>query len=179
MRDRFDLSGEKRVNGPIRVFIVDNDDLFRQKTHAALERAKGITVVGQARDGREAISLIHKTDPDVVLLGIDTSRASNVEPTAQIRESFPHTKIVVLHDEGQEKLVLDVLRNGALGHLDREKAQPAEIVQAIRAVARGEAVISSGVAGRILDQISQKKPDKRPGHIQDIVGRHKERKTAD
>jgi DNA-binding NarL/FixJ family response regulator len=132
---------------------VDDDDVYRQRTRALLESTEGVTVVGQARDGREVISLIRETDPDVILLGIGTSHASNVEPVAQIRESFPRAKIIILHDEGQDQLVLDVLRKGALGHLVREKASPSEIVAAIRAVSRGEAVISAGVAGRILDQV--------------------------
>ena len=163
------------VDNQIQVAIMD-DDPYLQRTRMLLESIEGITVVGEARDGQEAISLIRETDPDVILLGIDIPHASNVEMIVQIRESSPHAKIIILHDEGQDQLVLDVLRKGALGHLVREKALPAEIVAAIRAVGRGEAVISSGVAGRILDQVFQKKPDKRPDHIQDIVGQHKKGK---
>ena len=145
------------MSNQIKVAIVDDDDPYRRRTRALLESAEGITVVGEARDGQEAISLIRETDPDVILLGIATPHASNVEAIAQIRELSPRAKIVILHDEGQEQLVLDVLRNGALGHLVREKAPPTEIVAAIRAVSRGEAVISSGVAGRILDQVMQER----------------------
>jgi DNA-binding NarL/FixJ family response regulator len=175
-RDSFDLSGEKRVNGPIRVLTVDNDDSFRQKTYASLESAEGIIVVGEVKDGREAITLVRETCPDIVLLDINTPHASNLKTVVQICELFPHIKIVVLHDDGQEQLALDALGKGALGHLVKGRTQPAEIVQAIHAVNRGEAVISSGVAGRILDQVFQKKPDKRPDHIQDIVGRRKKGK---
>ena len=160
----------------IRVLIVDSDDAFRQKTRALLESAESITVVGGVKDGQQAIALVREMCPDVILLSIDTPHASNVETMAQIRELSPRAKIIILHDEGQEQLVLDVLRKGALGHLVREKAQSSDAVAAIHAVNRGEAVINSSVAGRILDQVFQKKPDKRPNHIQDIVGRHKKGK---
>lgn len=151
--DCFDLPGEKRVNGPIRVLIVDSDDLFRQKTRTSLENADGITVVGEARDGQEAIALTRETRPDIILLDI----ASNLERLAQICTLSPHTKIIALHDAEQEHLVLDAFKKGVLGHLIRSETQPAEIVAAIRAVSRGEAVISSGVAGRILDQVIQER----------------------
>ena len=90
------------MSNQIKVAIVDDDDPYRRRTRALLESAEGITVVGEARDGQEAISLIRETDPDVILLGIDTPHASNVEPIAQIRELSPCTKIIILHDEGQE-----------------------------------------------------------------------------
>ena len=145
------------MGNQIQVAIVDYDDPYRQRTRTLLESTEGITVVGEARDGQEVTSLIRETDPDVILLGIDTPHANNVETIAQIRESSPRARIIILHDEGQEQLVLDVLRKGALGHLVREKNPSAEIVAAIRAVSRGEAIISSGVAGRILDQVIQER----------------------
>jgi DNA-binding NarL/FixJ family response regulator len=151
--DCFDLPGEKRVSVPIKVFIVDNDDAFRQKTRASLESAEGIVVVGEARDGQKATPLIRETCPDIILLDI----ASNLERLAQICTLSPNTKIVALHDAEQEHLVLNAFKKGALGHLIRSETQPAGIVAAIRAVSRGEAVISSGVAGRILDQVVQER----------------------
>lgn len=148
------------MNGPLKVLIVDNDDSFHQKTRALLESTEGITVVGEARDGREAIALVRETCPDVILLDIDTPHASNLETVVQIREQFPHIKIIVLHGDGQEQLALDALRKGALGHLVKEKAQPAEIVRAIRTVGRGEAIISPSTAGRILDEVIQEQQHK-------------------
>lgn len=145
------------VEKSVRVFIVDSEDSFRQKTRALLQSAEGITVVGEEKDGQAAVAMIHKARPDVTLLDVGTLHTSSPQTARQIRELFTHTKIIVLNEEGQEQLVLDALGKGALGHLVREKAQPAEIVRAVRAVSRGEAVISSGVAGRILDQVIQER----------------------
>ena len=140
----------------MRVFIVDSDDSFRRKARALLESAEGITVVGEARAGQPALAMIHQACPDVVLLDVGALHAGSPQTMEQIRALFAY-KIIVLNEKGQERLVLDALREGALGHLTRGKASPAEIVAAVRAVGMGEASISSGVAGRILDQVVQKR----------------------
>lgn len=141
------------MSDPIKVSILDDDDSFRQRTRALLEGADGITVVGEAKDGQQAIALIGETRPDVILMDISTRPASNLQTVGQICELFPPTKVIVLNEDGQEQLVLEAFRKGALGHLVKGKAQPAEIVEAIRAVNRGKAILSPGVAGRILDEV--------------------------
>jgi DNA-binding NarL/FixJ family response regulator len=146
-----------RVSDPIKVSILDDDDSFRQRTHAFLEGADGITVVSEAKGGQEAITLIGETRPDVILLDISASHTSSLQMVGQICELFPQIKIIVLDDDGEERLVLEAFRKGALGHLVKGKAQPAEIVEAIRAVNRGKAILSPGVAGRILDKVIQER----------------------
>jgi DNA-binding NarL/FixJ family response regulator len=148
------------MSDPIKVSILDDDDSFRQRTRALLEGADGITVVGEAKDGQQAIALIGETRPDVILMDISTPRASNLQTVVQICELFPHTKVIVLNEDGQEQPVLEAFRKGALGHLVKGKAQPAEIVEAIRAVNRGQAVLSPGIAGCILDEVVQKQQHK-------------------
>jgi DNA-binding NarL/FixJ family response regulator len=134
----------------IKVVIVDDDDAYRQRIRALLEGTDGITLVGEAKDGREAPALIHETRPDVTLLDVGALHAT------QIGELFSRIKIIVLNKNGQEQLVLGALGKGALGHLVKEKARPAEIVQAIRAVGRGEAILSPGIAGWMLDEVTRK-----------------------
>jgi len=141
------------VNGPIRVFIVDADDAFRHRLCTALGDAEGFTVVGEAKDGQQAIALLHEVRPDVVLLDIGTQRASNLQVVTQICELLPPIKVIVLNDEGQEQLVLDAFGKGVLGHLVRGRIQPAQVIEAIRAVGRGRVVLSPGVAGRMLDKV--------------------------
>jgi len=141
------------VNGPIRVFIVDADDPFRQRLCALLGDTEGVTVVGETKEGQQAIALIHEARPDVVLLDIGTPHTSNLQIVTQICELLPPTKVIVLNDEDQEQLVLDAFGKGALGHLVRGRIQPAEVIEAVRAVGRGEVVLSPGVAGRMLDKV--------------------------
>ena len=155
------------MNGPIRVFIVDaageytrEDDSFRQRLCTLLGDTEGLTVVGETKEGQQAIALIHEARPDVVLLDIGTQHASNLQIVTQISELLPPTKVIVLHNEGQEQLVLEAFRQGALGHLVRGRIQPAEVIEAIRAVGRGKVVLSPGVAGRMLDKVVQERRHK-------------------
>jgi DNA-binding NarL/FixJ family response regulator len=146
------------VNEPIRVLIV-GDDALCQRMRGALESEAGMIDVGQTRNGGEAIDLIHEmrpeTRPGVVLLDLDAPRASNLQTVGQMRGLFPHIEIIVLNDDSQEELVLEALREGARGHLLKDSASP-EIVQAIRAVSRGEAIFSPDIAGSMLDEVTRK-----------------------
>jgi DNA-binding NarL/FixJ family response regulator len=127
-----------------------------------LEGANGITVVGEAKEGRQAIALIRETCPDVILLDISARPASDLQAMVHICVLFPDAKIIVLSGEDQEQLALDAFKKGALGHLVKQKAQPIEIVQAIRAVSRGEAVLSPAIAGCILDKVIQERRHSTP-----------------
>jgi DNA-binding NarL/FixJ family response regulator len=153
-------AGDRAMNDPSKVFIVDDDDLFRQRTRAWLEGADGIAFVGEAKDGQQAIALIRETRPDVILMDISARPASKLQTVGQICELFPDTKMIVLNEQGQEQLMIEAFRKGALGHLVKGKAQPAEIVEAIRTVSGGKAILSPGVAGRILDKIIQEQQRK-------------------
>ncbi|MBN1993565.1 MAG: response regulator transcription factor [Anaerolineae bacterium] len=150
------------MNNSIKVSIVDNDDLFRRRARAWLEGTNGITVVGEAKEERQAIALIRETRPDVILLDISARPANDLQTMGHICELFPDAKIIVLNGEGQEQLALEAFKKGALGHLVKEKVQPIEMVKAICAVSRGEAVLSPGIAGCILDEVMQERRHSAP-----------------
>ena len=143
------------MNELIRVTIVGSDELFYQRTREVLESVDGITVVGERKGGQSATDLISETRPDVILLDLGALQAGGLQIVAEICDLFPATKVIVFNEEGQEPLVLEAFRQGAQGHLVKGKAQPAEIVEAIRAVNRGEAILSPGLAGSILDEVIQ------------------------
>jgi DNA-binding NarL/FixJ family response regulator len=145
----------------IKVVIIDDDDVYRQKTRELLKDADGITFAGEAKDGREALALIRKARPDVTLLDVGTLHASTPQVAARIGELFSRIKIIVLNKNSQEHLVLSALGKGALGHLVKGETRPAQIVDAIRAVSRGKAILSPGVAGCMLDEVFQKQRLKR------------------
>jgi DNA-binding NarL/FixJ family response regulator len=143
------------MDNPIRILIVDDDALFRQTIRTLLENADGVMAVGEAKDGQEATALVRELRPDVVLLDVDGLRSNSLQALVRIRELSPDSKIVMLSVQGQEHLVFDALRKGAHGHLVKGESTPLEIVEALRAVTRGESVLSPHMAGWILDEIVQ------------------------
>ena len=144
------------MDNPIRILIVDGDAVSRRAIRTLLENVDGVMVVGEAKDEQEATALVRELWPDVILLDVETSPSDDLEMVAQISELSPASKVIVLGIQGQEHLVLDAFRKGAHGHLVKGRSTPFEIAEAIRAVSRGESVLSSHVAGRILDEIAQK-----------------------
>lgn len=141
----------------IRVLIVDEDDLFRQATRTLLETSEGMTAVGEAKEGQEAIEQICKLKPDVILWGVDTLHQDDLETVALVSELYPCSKIIVLSADHQERQESEAFRKGAWGYLIKGRTEPLEIIEAIRTLSRGGAILSPGTAGRILDEISQKR----------------------
>jgi DNA-binding NarL/FixJ family response regulator len=140
---------------PIRIFVVEDEDLFRQTLCAWLEPAKDIAIVGAAQDRRQIINLLHEANPDVLLLGIGSLGANNLPAIlGQIQSRFPCLKIIVLHEDGQQDRVLEAFKAGAMGHLLKGTARPDEVVGAIRTVNRGDVILSSRIAGSILDEVA-------------------------
>ncbi len=140
------------MRDPIKIAIVDDDDTFRRQTRALLESAEGIMIVREAQDEQGALDLARNHRPDVILLSLETCGPQAV---TQIRKLSPGAQVIVWNAPGQEQLVLEAFRQGALGHLVKGQAQPDEIIRAIHIVSRGEAVLSPGMAGHILDEVIQ------------------------
>ena len=149
----------------IRLLIVARDAPHRQVMRTWLADAADITIVGEALDEPEALTLTGKLQPDVILLGVGPLGLDDLETVARLHACYPHSKVIVLgHGDDQEHLALEALREGAWGYLTRERSRPPErspersrrrLVEAIRTVARGGSILSPGVAGRVLDELSQ------------------------
>jgi DNA-binding NarL/FixJ family response regulator len=153
------------VNHRINLLIVARDAAHRQMVRAWLAGAAGITIVGEARGEPEALTLTGQLQPDVVLLGIGPLGLDDLQTVARLHACYPHSKIIVLgHGDDQEPLALEALREGAWGYLAGERSRPPErspersrrrLVEAIRTVARGGAILSPDMAGRVLDEMSR------------------------
>ncbi|MBR5457622.1 MAG: response regulator transcription factor [Kiritimatiellae bacterium] len=128
----------------LKVLIADDHAIVRHGLSALLGTEKGITVVGQAKDGIEAVKLAKKLIPDVVVMDIVMPRMDGVEATKAIHEALPETKIVVLTSFGTSDKIADSLEAGATGAL-LKMAEDRELMATIRAVASGEVAISQSV----------------------------------
>jgi DNA-binding NarL/FixJ family response regulator len=129
----------------VRVLVVDDHALVRDGIRALLARADDIAVVGEAGGGRDAIALARSLKPDVVLMDIAMPDLGGLEATIEIRKDRPDTKIIVLSQYGDREYVRRFLRAGVAGYV-LKKAAGADLVAAIRAVARGGLVLDPDVA---------------------------------
>jgi len=136
------------VGDPIRVAVVDNNEEFRRVVCEWLAGIDGILIVGEERGSQEILCWLRQMRPDVVLIDVDAASA------AQVREIAADTGVIVLHGAGQEMRVLEALRAGALGHLEKPDIRPAQVLAAIRTVSRGQVVLSPNLAGRIVDEVA-------------------------
>jgi DNA-binding NarL/FixJ family response regulator len=145
---------------PIHILIADDHPIFRFGMRTLLSALPDFTVVGEAVTGEEAIRMAGALLPDLVLMDINMPGLSGIEATARIHEQQPHTAILIVTMLDDES-VFAAMRAGARGYL-LKGAEPAETLRAIRAVASGEAIFSSGVAERLLDYFAH--PPLAPAH---------------
>lgn len=134
---------------PIRVLLADDHPVVRSGLRALLESLPDYEVVGEAKDGEEAVREAQLTHPDVVLMDIRMPGIDGIEATRRVRAVVPETAILVLTMFDDDDTVFAAMRAGAQGYL-LKGAEQAEIDRGIRAVVAGEAIFSPGVARRVL-----------------------------
>jgi NarL family two-component system response regulator LiaR len=137
----------------IRVAIADDHAVVRQGLRTFLELQDGMDVVGEAADGAEAVALVERTAPDVVLLDLVMPRVDGLEAIRLIRERAPATRILVLTSFADDHTVLPAVRAGAAGYLLKD-VQPAELAGAIRTIHAGEALLAPTVATMLVEQLA-------------------------
>jgi DNA-binding NarL/FixJ family response regulator len=137
----------------VRVLLADDHQLMREGTAALLGADERIEVVGLARDGREALALAERRAPDVVLLDLNMPVLGGLEACARLRESGgPEVLMLTVSDE--EPDLYAALRVGAAGYLTKD-VPPAELIEAVLAVARGEPRIAPAMASRMLAELGR------------------------
>jgi DNA-binding NarL/FixJ family response regulator len=142
----------------VRVLLVDDQPLLRTGFRMVLGSEPGLTVVGEAGDGEEAVDLARRLQPDVVLMDIRMPRLDGVEATRRIVEAGLRARVLVLTTFDLDEYVVGALRAGASGFVTKDV--PAEdLVEAIRVVAAGEAIVAPRILRRLLDQYAGHLPD--------------------
>ena len=147
-----DTSGEQaEERAAIRVVLVDDHDLFRTGLRNLLEE-QGVEIVGEAGDGANAVRLVRELAPDVVVMDINMPGMGGVDATRQVTTAAPLTRVVVLTISDQDADVLDAILAGACGYLMKD-ASIDELMAGIRAASIGESLISSHIAGKVLQRV--------------------------
>ncbi|HET7036865.1 MAG TPA: response regulator transcription factor [Thermomicrobiaceae bacterium] len=145
------------LDEPIRVLVADDNAEFREGLVGLLASAGGLEVVGQARDGDEAVRLAARLQPDVILMDLKMPGLNGIEATRRITGASPHIGILVLTMFDDDDSVFAAMRAGARGYL-LKGALKAETLRAIRAVASGEAIFGPAIARRLSSLFAAPKP---------------------
>ncbi len=135
----------------IRVLIVDDHQLVRQGLMALLIKARDIEIVGEARDGQEAIELAQQKHPDVILMDIEMPRLNGIRATAQLTALGHPARVLILSMRDDEKDVRDAIQSGALGYLVKNSSRE-ELIEAIRCVNQGNPIFSPSVASFVMEK---------------------------
>jgi NarL family two-component system response regulator LiaR len=152
----------------IRVLVVDDQAIVRKGICALLATEADIEVVGEARDGYQALAEIDRGSPDVVLMDLVMPGMDGLEATRRITASQPGVRILVLTSFAGDDKVLPAVKAGALGYLLKD-SRPEELILAIRQVYRGESSLHPLVARRLLQELAR--PVDRPGEADSLTER--------
>ncbi len=129
----------------IKVLVVDDHQLMRQGVLALLRRADNIKVVGEARDGMEALNAAKKLKPDVILMDIEMPRLNGLRAAERLASEGLDAKILVLSMKSDEQTIRDAFQAGALGYLLKDSSRE-ELIQAIHDVYHGKQVSSPSIS---------------------------------
>jgi DNA-binding NarL/FixJ family response regulator len=136
---------------PVRVMVVDDQELFRRGLAMLLAAVDDIDLVGEAADGREATALAAAVAPDVILMDVRMPQQSGIEACIEIKSVVPSAKIVMLTMSDEEADLYDAIRNGASGYLLKD-ASIDQVAEAVRVVAEGQSLISPSMAVKLLEE---------------------------
>lgn len=137
----------------IRVLIVDDHAIVRQGISALLEMKPGIKVVGEASDGKEAVSKAKLLHPDVVLMDLVMPEMDGIEATQEITAAEPKAHVLVLTSFAADEKVFPAIKAGAQGYLLKDAGRD-ELVEAIRHVYRGESSLDPAIARKVLHELT-------------------------
>jgi DNA-binding NarL/FixJ family response regulator len=144
---------------PVRVLIVDDDDLMRAGLRGVLSHDERIDVVGDARDGRDAAYRTRLLQPDVVLMDVRMPDVDGISATHQVLADFPDVKVVILTTFEQDDYIFGALSAGASGFLLKRTA-PEDLIAAIHTIAAGDSLLSPSVTSRVIERMArQPAPD--------------------
>jgi two-component system response regulator NreC len=139
----------------IRVLLAEDHTIVRKGLRSLLDDEGGIEVVGEAEDGQQAIELVQRLLPDVVLMDITMPVLNGLEATRQIKKLFPQVKVVVLTVHSTEEYIFQILRAGASGYVVKQAAV-SELVQAIQTVCRGDSFLSPSISRQVVEEYGRR-----------------------
>jgi DNA-binding NarL/FixJ family response regulator len=157
----------------IRILIVDDQTITRSGLQNLLAAQPDLAIVGEARDGQEAIEMADALQPDVILMDLRMPGTNGIEATRRIRRTSPHIHILVLTVFEDDTSVFPAIRAGASGYLLKNTEQD-ELLRAVRTVAGGGAIFSPGIAQRVLSYLNAPAPGVSADIFDELTARERE-----
>ncbi len=142
---------------PLRLVVVDDHTLFRRGLVSLLVEMPNIEVIGEAEDGLEALEVVHKTEPDIVLLDLNMPRMDGIETVRALRQKGPLPRILMLTISQEDEDLLAAIRAGADGYL-LKNTEPEDLRKALLRLSRGQSVLSPEVTAPVLKAVASFRP---------------------
>jgi DNA-binding NarL/FixJ family response regulator len=161
------------MNQPIRVVLADDHAVVRKGIREFLEEEGDIAVVAEASDGAQAVALVAELEPDVAVLDIQMPVLTGIEATRRIRAEHPGVKVLVLTAYDDDPYVFALLQAGAHGYL-LKTADSSQLVEAVRAVQRGQPALDPSVTRRMVEQLTSGRPPGAPDITEALTERELE-----
>lgn len=138
-----------------RVLVVDDHALFRKGVAGLLRGTEGFLVVGEARDGREAVAKAQALTPDVVLMDVYMPGMDGLEAARRITQAMPDVRIVMLTVSEEDENLFEALKAGAHGYL-LKSVEPEDLFRTVRGIVRGEAFLTPSMAARLVEEFTRR-----------------------
>jgi DNA-binding NarL/FixJ family response regulator len=143
---------------PVKILLADGHSLFREAVKTILESENDFVVIAEAGDGQQAVTEAERSSPDVALVGMNLANCDGARATSLIKERLPDCKVLVLTDEEDQSTLLEAVEAGANGYLTKE-CPLAELIEATRAIHRGETLIPRRMLGALLGRLIRQRRD--------------------
>ena len=157
----------------IKVLIVDDHQVVRQGLRTFLELQEDVLVVGEAGDGETAVDMVRRLNPNVVLMDLVMPRLDGISATRQVKSLGTGVKVIALTSFTEDDKVFPAIQAGASSYLLKD-VSPDDLVEAIRAVHRGEARLHPDIARKLMEQVVQQASPLRQSQFEDLTEREHE-----
>jgi DNA-binding NarL/FixJ family response regulator len=164
------------VNDPIRVVIADDHPVVRTGLRGMLETQTDIEVVGEAENGKQAVSLAGRLEPDVILMDLQMPVLDGVSATEHICTRLRHTQVLILTTYDTDADITRAIGAGAIGYLLKDAPRD-DLFNAIRAASRGESVLTPSVASRVMEIMRSPDPETLSGREVEVLTKVAEGKS--